>query len=47
VAPAAAAEGAPALLVELGVGHSGNEVICATTLEDDVLGPVIRSLKLE
>jgi len=47
VAPEGAAEGAPALLLELGVDHQGPEITCATTLEDDDLGPMAKSLRFE
>lgn len=47
VAPPGATEGAAALLVELGVGHQGEDVTCKTTVEDDVLGPIVKSLVFE
>jgi hypothetical protein len=47
VAPAGAAEGAPALLLELGVGHYKGEAACAPTLEDDALGTMAKSLVFE
>jgi len=47
VAPTGAAEGAAALLVELGVGHGGEEITCKTAVEHHVLGPVVKSLVFE
>lgn len=47
VAPEGAAEGAPALLLELGVDHGGPEITCATTLDDEDLGAMAKSLRLE
>lgn len=47
VAPPVAAEGAPALLVELGAGYSDDEVTCKTTVEHVVLGPIMKSLAFD
>ena len=46
VGPSGAAQADPALLLELGIGHQGDEVVCATALEAPQLRPVIDSLKL-
>ena len=46
VAPEGAGAGEPALLLELGVGHQGDDVSCATAREHHVLKPVVESLKL-
>jgi hypothetical protein len=44
VAPADAAAGQPALLLELGVGHQGEGTECKTARDHHVLGPVLDSL---
>jgi hypothetical protein len=47
VAPASAAPGQPALLLELGVGHQGEGADCKLARDHHVLGPVIDSLAFE
>jgi hypothetical protein len=47
VAPAGAASGQPALLLELGVGHQGDAADCKIARDHHVLGPVIDSLTFE
>jgi hypothetical protein len=47
VAPASAPDGAAALLLELGIGHYQGDASCTPTLEDDVLGPMAKSLVFE
>lgn len=47
VAAEGTAEGDPALLISLGVGHSGDEVSCETAMKHHVLGPVLASFTLE
>jgi hypothetical protein len=47
VAPAGAASGQPALLLELGVGHQGEGSECKIARDHHVLGPVIDSLTFE
>jgi hypothetical protein len=47
VAPAGAAPGQPALLLELGVGHRGDGGDCKLARDHHVLGPVLDSLAFE
>lgn len=47
VAPEGAAKGDPALVLELGVGHSGDDTVCATARDHHVLGPVVDSFRFE
>ena len=47
IGPPGAKSGDPALLLEVGVGHQGDALACATAIDDPNLGPVVRSLKLE
>lgn len=47
IGPPGAKSGDPALLLEVGVGHQGDALACATALDGPKLGSVVRSLKLE
>lgn len=47
VAPTSAAAGQPALLLELGVGHGGEDADCKHARDHHVLGPVLDSLTFE
>jgi len=47
LAPTGAIAGAPALLLELGIGHYEGEASCTPTIEDDALGVMAKSLVFE